>query len=83
MTFLYDARYSFVLLRPKNGVKLLPQSAAKWIAMGKWPVLNWGIYFHPLLVLARVPEFLSRRGRFRSTGKIHSGTHRTRGRGQK
>ena len=83
MSFLYDAGYSVVLLRPKNEVKPLTQSAAKWICMGKWAVPNWGIYFHPLLVLARVPEFFSQRGRFRSTGKIHSGTHRTRGRGRK
>ena len=33
MTFLYDARYSVVLLRQKNEVKLLTQSAAKWICM--------------------------------------------------
>ena len=57
MIFLYDAGYPVVLLRPKNEVKLLTQSAAKWICMGKSPVPNWGIYFHPLLVLARVPEF--------------------------
>jgi len=31
MTYLYDARYSFVLLRPKNDSKFLTQSAAKWI----------------------------------------------------
>ena len=36
MTFLYDAQYSFVLLRLKNEVKLLTQRAAKWICMGKW-----------------------------------------------
>ena len=36
MTFLYDARYSIVLLRPKNDLKLSTQSAAKWICMGKW-----------------------------------------------
>ena len=57
MTFLYDARYSIVLLSPKNEVKLLTQSAAKWICIGKWPVANWGIYVRPLLVLARVPDF--------------------------
>ena len=38
MTFLYDARYSFVLLRPTNEVKLSTQSVDKWICMGKWPV---------------------------------------------
>ena len=37
MIFLYDARYSVVLLRLKNEVKLLTQSAEKWICtMGKW-----------------------------------------------
>ena len=36
MTFLYGVRYSVVLLRPKNKVKLPTQSAEKWICMGKW-----------------------------------------------
>ena len=35
MTFLYDARYSVVLLRPKNEVKPLTQSVANGICMGK------------------------------------------------
>ena len=83
MAFLYDARYWIVLLNPKNEVKLLTQSAAERICMGEWPVPNWGIYFHLLLVLARVPEFFSQRGRFRSTGKNNSGTQRARGRGRK
>ena len=38
MTSLYDAGYSVVLLRPKNEVKPLTQSAEKSICMGKWPV---------------------------------------------
>ena len=38
MAFLYDARYSVVLLRPKNEVKLLTQSALGQICMRKWPV---------------------------------------------
>ena len=42
MTFLCDAQYLIVLLRPKNEVKILTQSAAKWICIGKWPVPNWG-----------------------------------------
>ena len=29
MTFLYDAQYSVILLRPKNGVNLLNESVAK------------------------------------------------------
>ena len=44
MTFMYDVRYSVVLLRPKNEVKLLNQSAAKWICMRKWPVPSLGIF---------------------------------------
>ena len=34
MTFLYTARYSIVLLRPKNKVKLTTQSAEKPICVG-------------------------------------------------
>ena len=44
MIFLYDAGYSIVLLRPKNEVKPLTQSAEKWICMGKWPVPSLGIF---------------------------------------
>ena len=36
MTFLYGALYSIVLLRPKNRLKLLTQSAENRICMGKW-----------------------------------------------
>ena len=36
MTLLYGARYSFVLLKLKHKVKLLPQSAEKWICMRKF-----------------------------------------------
>ena len=35
MTFLYDAQYSILLLRPKNDLKLSTQSADQWICMGK------------------------------------------------
>ena len=45
MTFLYDARYSIALLRPKNEVKLSTQSADKWICMGKLPEPTEGFYF--------------------------------------
>ena len=45
MTFLYDAWYSIVLLRPKKKVKLLTQSAEMWICMGKWAFENLAIYF--------------------------------------
>ena len=34
MTLLYDARYSIALIRPKNKVKLLTQTAEKLICMG-------------------------------------------------
>ena len=36
MTHLYGAVGSFLLLRPKNRVKLLAQSAENWICMEKW-----------------------------------------------
>ena len=45
MIFLYDARYSIVLLRPKNKLKLSTQSADKLICMGKWPVPTGGVLF--------------------------------------
>ena len=44
ITFLYDAGYSVVLLRPKNEVKPLTQSVEKGISMGKWPVPSLAIY---------------------------------------
>ena len=46
MTFLYDAGYSVVLLRPKNEVKPLTQSAEKWIcAYGEMACVKFsGIY---------------------------------------
>ena len=48
-------RYSFVLLRPKNEVKLSTQSADKWICMGEWPVPSGGIHFHHVVVVCFVP----------------------------
>ena len=48
MTFLYDARYSLVLLRPKNEVKLLTQSALGQICMGNGLYQIGGIKFTPL-----------------------------------
>ena len=45
MTFLYDARYSIVLLRPKNDLKFSTQSADKSICIRKWPVVTGGILF--------------------------------------
>ena len=58
MTLLYDARYLFVLLRPKNEVKLSTQSAEKWICMEKWPVPGGAIYFHQVAVVSLIPEFI-------------------------
>ena len=58
MTFLYDARYSVVLLRPKNGVKSLPRSSEKSICMGKWAVPNWGELFHHVVVVGLEPELV-------------------------
>ena len=60
MTFLYDARYSDVLLRPKNEVKLLTQSAEKPICMGKWAVPNRGELFHHVVVVGLEPELVHR-----------------------
>ena len=60
MTLLRDDRYSwysFVLLRPKNIVKLSTQSADKWICMGKWHVPSGAIYFHHVVVVRFVPFF--------------------------
>ena len=59
MTFLYDAGYSIVLLRRKNEVKPLTQSAEKWICMGKWPLSNLAEFIHQVLVIPCVPEFFS------------------------
>ena len=57
MTFLYDAGYSVVLLRPKKDVKPLTQSAEKWICMGKWPVSSLAKFVHHVLVFRCVPGF--------------------------
>ena len=58
MTFLYDALYSVVLLRPKNEVKFLTQSAAKWICINKLLVPCGAILFLKLQKGPRRPEFL-------------------------
>ena len=55
MTFLYDAEYSFVLLRPKNEVKPLPQSAEKRICIGKRPLPSLAEFIHHVLVFPCVP----------------------------
>ena len=57
MTFLYDAQYSFVLLRPTNEVKLSTQSADKWIFMRKWDVPCGAILFLRLQKGPRRPDF--------------------------
>ena len=57
MTFLYDAEYSVVLLRPKNEVKLSTQSAEKWICMGKWAVPSLAEFIHHVLVIPCAPGF--------------------------
>ena len=48
ITYLHDAQYSFVLLRPKSEVKLLTQSAEKWMCMGNGLYQIGGIKFTPL-----------------------------------
>ena len=57
MTLLYAAQYSFVLLRPKNEVKLSTQSADKWVCMGKWPVSSLAEFIHHVLRVPCVPGF--------------------------
>ena len=59
MTSLYDARYSVVLLRLKNEVKPLSQSAEKWICMGKWPVSSLAIFFRYVLVVRLTPDLFT------------------------
>ena len=59
MTFLYDARYSMVLLRPNNDLTLSTQSADKWICMGKWPVPKGGMLFLRLRKGPRRADFFS------------------------
>ena len=60
MTFLYDARYSIPLLRQKYEVKPLTQSAEKPICMRKWPVPNWGEFFHLVVVVGLEPDLADR-----------------------
>ena len=45
MSLVYGSWHSFVLLRPKNKVKLQTQSAEVWICMGKWSFEILAIYF--------------------------------------
>ena len=45
MIRVYDTRgSSFVLLRPRNKVKLTTPSAEKWICMGKWARENLAFF---------------------------------------
>ena len=57
MTLLYDAWYSFVLLRPIHEVKRLTQSADKQICIGKWPVPCGAILFLRLQKCTRRSDF--------------------------
>ena len=57
MTFLYDARYSLVLLRPKNEVKLLTQCALGQICTyGEIACAKFRDFFHRVIVVRFVPE---------------------------
>ena len=60
MTFMYDAGYSVVLLRPKNEVKPSTQSAEKWIYMGKWAVPNWSEFFRHVVVVGLERDLVHR-----------------------
>ena len=44
MTHLYGARGSFHVLRPKNTIELMTESADKWICMGKWACEILAVY---------------------------------------
>ena len=49
MTFLYDARYSIVLLRPKIRSNLLPkvQTSGFVLSVGEIACTKWGELFSP------------------------------------
>merc|ERR1719253_1344877 len=78
MTFLYDARYSFVLLRQKmrfNSPHTVQTGGFVW-ENGRYLVgrfiftkLSWSVSYR---------SSFSQRGRCRSSGKTNSGTRRTR-----
>ena len=57
MTNMYGARGSFTLLRPRNPIKLLPQSALDQICMGKWALPSLA-FFQIVLVFRFVPDLL-------------------------
>ena len=78
MTFLYDTGYSVVLLRPKNEVKLLTQSAANSSCMGKWPVPSLADFIRHVLVVPYIcTGVFFQRGWSPRSGEIDSGTHTT------
>ena len=58
MTFLYDTWYSVVFRRLKK-VKLPTQSAEKGICMGKWAEPTLANFNHEVVVISRVPLFLT------------------------
>ena len=76
MTFLCDAGHSVVLLRQKNEVKPLTQSAEKWICMEKWPVSSLAEFIHHVLVVPCVPEFFPNADGSLVLGKLNSSTKR-------
>ena len=82
MMFLYNAQYSIVLLRPKNQVEVLTQSASGQICMGKWPAPSLAEFIHHVLVIPCVPEFFFQCGWFPSSGEIKLKYKTTRGRGR-
>ena len=64
INYAWVARYSIVLLRPKNEVKPLTQSAKLSICMGKWAVPNWGNLFLGLPKGPRRLDFFRKSVRF-------------------
>ena len=81
MTYLYDDRCSFVLLRPKNEVKLPTQSALGQIWLGNGLYQIGGI-FHHVVMVRFVPEFFPNTDGFAVLGKL-TPVHNGRGGGGK
>ena len=54
---MYGARGSFYVLRQKNTIKLLTQSAEKWICMKKWAVPCGAMFIHEVVVIGRASRF--------------------------
>ena len=66
MTHLYGASGSFVLLRPKNRVKIFVQSAENWICMGN------GLYQVGQFIVTTLPWSILYRDFFKMTAYLQT-----------